>query len=79
MSVIGHLGLGVALVSWLQKLLSTIVNTQKYTQPFVNTPFSTTPVFSTPDENNDRGNHDTSPSLIGISDITSPLPTDGQI
>ena len=51
----------------------------QHTKPIVNTPFSTTPVFSTPDENNDRGNHDTSPSLIGIADITSPLPTDGQI
>ena len=79
MSVFGHLGLGFALVSWLQTLLSTFVNTQKHTKPIVNTPFSTTPVFSTPDENNDRGNHDTSPSLIGIADITSPLPTDGQI
>ena len=79
MSVIGHLGLWFALVSWLQTLLSTIVNTQKHTKPFVNTPFFGALVFSILDENNGRGNHDTSPSLIGIADITSPLPTDGQI
>ena len=76
MSVIGHFGLRFALVSWLQKLWSTIGNTQNLLSTHH---FFGASVFSIPDENNDRGNHDTSPSLIGIADITSPLPTDGQI